>query len=165
LSNKFFVHRIGRTGRAGEKGTAYTLVTDKDFEFAGHLVRNLEGAGQAVPQDVLDLAMKVCRWFLYFLKHKLNITSLLSKSSWFRKSRFKQGRGKNAALVGACRGLGFMDDTASTYATASSTNNYPMIPKPTASLGAGVPTNRMDAMKAAFKQQYMSNVKFFNINK
>lgn len=39
-------HRIGRTGRAGEKGQAYTLVTDKDKEFAGHLVRNLEGANQ-----------------------------------------------------------------------------------------------------------------------
>ena len=52
-------HRIGRTGRAGEKGTAYTLVTEKDKEFAGHLVRNLEGAGQPVPQELMDLAMKV----------------------------------------------------------------------------------------------------------
>lgn len=41
-------HRIGRTGRAGEKGTAYTLVVEKDKEFAGHLVRNLEGANQEV---------------------------------------------------------------------------------------------------------------------
>ena len=35
------VHRIGRTGRAGEKGTAFTLVTSKDVNFAGDLVRNL----------------------------------------------------------------------------------------------------------------------------
>ena len=35
------VHRIGRTGRAGEKGTAFTLVTNKDVHFAGSLVRNL----------------------------------------------------------------------------------------------------------------------------
>lgn len=41
-------HRIGRTGRAGEKGTAYTLVVEKDKEFCGHLVRNLEGANQEV---------------------------------------------------------------------------------------------------------------------
>uniref|UniRef100_A0A1B0DFC2 RNA helicase n=2 Tax=Phlebotomus papatasi TaxID=29031 RepID=A0A1B0DFC2_PHLPP len=66
-------HRIGRTGRAGEKGTAYTLVTDKDKEFAGHLVRNLEGANQEVPKDLLNLAMQ---------------------SSWFRKSRFKTGKAK-----------------------------------------------------------------------
>ncbi len=47
------------TGRAGEKGEAYTLITEKDKEFAGHLVRNLEGAGQVVPDELLDLAMKV----------------------------------------------------------------------------------------------------------
>ena len=35
------VHRIGRTGRAGEKGVAHTLVTQKDVIFAGALVRNL----------------------------------------------------------------------------------------------------------------------------
>ncbi|XP_015379416.1 PREDICTED: ATP-dependent RNA helicase DDX42, partial [Diuraphis noxia] len=67
-------HRIGRTGRAGEKGTAFTLVTPKDYEFAGHLVRSLEGVGQEVPKPLLDLAMQ---------------------SSWFRKSRFKGGKGKS----------------------------------------------------------------------
>ncbi|XP_022079915.1 ATP-dependent RNA helicase DDX42-like [Acanthaster planci] len=51
-------HRIGRTGRAGEKGTAYTLVTAKDIYFAGDLVRNLEGANQTVSQSLLDLAMQ-----------------------------------------------------------------------------------------------------------
>ncbi|KAG8222220.1 hypothetical protein J437_LFUL001418 [Ladona fulva] len=51
-------HRIGRTGRAGEKGTAYTLVTEKDKEFAGHLVRNLEGVNQEVPKELMDLAMQ-----------------------------------------------------------------------------------------------------------
>lgn len=35
------VHRIGRTGRAGEKGTAFTLVVPKNVQFAGDLVRNL----------------------------------------------------------------------------------------------------------------------------
>ena len=32
-------HRVGRTGRAGIKGEAYTLVTANDKEFAGHIVR------------------------------------------------------------------------------------------------------------------------------
>ena len=52
-------HRVGRTGRAGTKGHAYTLISSKDKEFAGHLVRNLEGANQFVPQALLDLAMQV----------------------------------------------------------------------------------------------------------
>ncbi|MEQ2200415.1 hypothetical protein XENOCAPTIV_028946, partial [Xenoophorus captivus] len=50
---------IGRTGRAGEKGVAYTLLTSKDTSFAGDLVRNLEGANQAVPKELMDLAMQV----------------------------------------------------------------------------------------------------------
>ncbi|KAI7816842.1 P-loop containing nucleoside triphosphate hydrolase protein, partial [Gamsiella multidivaricata] len=52
------VHRVGRTGRAGEKGTAYTLITEKDDRFAGDLVRNLEQFGQAVSPDVLKIAMQ-----------------------------------------------------------------------------------------------------------
>jgi ATP-dependent RNA helicase DDX42 len=52
-------HRIGRTGRAGEKGAAYTLVTVKDKEFTPHLVRNLESTGQEVTKELIDLALQV----------------------------------------------------------------------------------------------------------
>lgn len=76
------VHRVGRTGRAGEKGYAYTLVTSKDKEFAGHLVRNLESVNQEVPKALLDLAMQ---------------------SEWFRNRRYKQTEAKR--IGGA--GLGF----------------------------------------------------------
>ena len=34
-------HRVGRTGRAGEKGTAYTLLTKADKTFCGDLVKHL----------------------------------------------------------------------------------------------------------------------------
>lgn len=80
-------HRIGRTGRAGERGLAVTLVTEADTEFVGHLVRNLEGASQPVPEDLMTLAMG---------------------SSWFRKSRFKGGSGKKVGggQVRARPGLG-----------------------------------------------------------
>ncbi len=73
-------HRVGRTGRAGVKGTAYTLVTEKDKEFAGHIVRNLEACGQDVPSELMDLAMK---------------------SSWFKNSRFKKGKHKERPGLGA----------------------------------------------------------------
>ncbi|KAJ8497823.1 hypothetical protein OPV22_008375 [Ensete ventricosum] len=53
------VHRIGRTGRAGDKdGTAYTLITLKEARFAGELVNSLIAAGQDVPAELMDLAMK-----------------------------------------------------------------------------------------------------------
>ncbi|XP_042216561.1 ATP-dependent RNA helicase DDX42-like isoform X2 [Homarus americanus] len=145
-------HRIGRTGRAGEKGTAYTLVTDKDKEFAGHLVRNLEGAAQEVPSELLELALQ---------------------SSWFRKSRFKQGKAK--ALGG--RGLGFRERpglgcTPISESTAGSGGGCvggggvggvgaSMAVGPASqAYGGGDPsmtgpaTNRLAAMKAAFHSQY-----------
>ncbi|XP_010518433.1 PREDICTED: DEAD-box ATP-dependent RNA helicase 24 isoform X2 [Camelina sativa] len=56
------VHRIGRTGRAGDKdGVAYTLVTQREARFAGELVNSLVAAGQNVPPELMDLAMKVGR--------------------------------------------------------------------------------------------------------
>lgn len=57
-----FYNIKGRTGRAGEKGTAYTLVTSKDKEFLPHLVKNLENTNQAVPENLLNLALEV-QWF------------------------------------------------------------------------------------------------------
>ncbi|KAI3741744.1 hypothetical protein L1987_59418 [Smallanthus sonchifolius] len=57
------VHRIGRTGRAGDKdGTAYTLITHKEARFAGELVNSLIAAGQNVSVELMDLAMKDGRY-------------------------------------------------------------------------------------------------------
>uniref|UniRef100_A0A914GXP2 Lipoyl synthase, mitochondrial n=1 Tax=Globodera rostochiensis TaxID=31243 RepID=A0A914GXP2_GLORO len=56
------VHRVGRTGRAGHRGFAHSLVTEKDAEFCAHLVKNFETAGLPISADLLNVALK-CNWF------------------------------------------------------------------------------------------------------
>lgn len=47
-----YVHRIGRTGRAGAKGKAYTFFTSKDRKAATQLVEVLTKADQKIPPEL-----------------------------------------------------------------------------------------------------------------
>uniref|UniRef100_A0A182PNV3 ATP-dependent RNA helicase DDX42 n=1 Tax=Anopheles epiroticus TaxID=199890 RepID=A0A182PNV3_9DIPT len=137
-------HRIGRTGRAGEKGTAYTLITEKDKEFSGHLVRNLEGANQEVPEELMQLAMQ---------------------SSWFRNSRFKQGnKGKNLNVGGA--GLGFRQRTAhrgpmsrTPEAALGQQREEGESSGPSPGSSRGPATDRLSAMRETFRAHYNAQFK------
>lgn len=53
-----YVHRIGRTGRAGKKGTAITFFTEGDSKRARELVELLDGAEQEVPQALRAKVMR-----------------------------------------------------------------------------------------------------------
>ncbi|KAK9113717.1 hypothetical protein Syun_020514 [Stephania yunnanensis] len=53
-----YVHRIGRTGRAGATGLAHTFFSEQDAKFAGDLIKVLEGANQRVPPQIRDLASR-----------------------------------------------------------------------------------------------------------
>eukprot|EP00252_Welwitschia_mirabilis_P004346 TRINITY_DN14673_c0_g1_i4.p1 TRINITY_DN14673_c0_g1~~TRINITY_DN14673_c0_g1_i4.p1 ORF type:complete len:644 (+),score=115.25 TRINITY_DN14673_c0_g1_i4:1554-3485(+) len=50
-----YVHRIGRTGRAGATGLAYTFFCDQDAKYSRDLIKLLEGADQKVPQELRDM--------------------------------------------------------------------------------------------------------------
>ncbi|XP_015782124.1 ATP-dependent RNA helicase DDX42 [Tetranychus urticae] len=132
-------HRIGRTGRAGDKdGIAYTLITEKDKDFAGPLVRNLEGANQEVPRELMDLAMQ---------------------SNWFKNSRFKQGKGKkvdfNSSFSQRARpGLG-----ADKNSLASERISFSLSERSSSNKTEPPNTDRVSAIKAAFKAQFQSNFK------
>nr|XP_060501708.1 ATP-dependent RNA helicase DDX42 [Panthera onca] len=128
-------HRIGRTGRAGEKGVAYTLLTPKDSNFAGDLVRNLEGANQHVSKELLDLAMQ---------------------NAWFRKSRFKGGKGKKLNIGGG--GLGYRERPGlGSENTDRGNNNNVMSNYEAYKPSTGAMGDRLTAMKAAFQSQYKSH--------
>jgi ATP-dependent RNA helicase DDX5/DBP2 len=47
-----YIHRIGRTGRAGATGMADTLFTRDDARFGNELIRILTDAGQVVPEEM-----------------------------------------------------------------------------------------------------------------
>ncbi|KAA8542255.1 hypothetical protein F0562_023609 [Nyssa sinensis] len=51
-----YVHRIGRTGRAGAKGNAFTFFTHANAKFARDLIKILQEAGQIVSPTLSALA-------------------------------------------------------------------------------------------------------------
>ncbi|OAP01547.1 hypothetical protein AXX17_AT3G00660 [Arabidopsis thaliana] len=53
-----YVHRIGRTGRAGATGQAFTFFGDQDSKHASDLIKILEGANQRVPPQIREMATR-----------------------------------------------------------------------------------------------------------
>ncbi|KAF2233576.1 P-loop containing nucleoside triphosphate hydrolase protein [Viridothelium virens] len=51
-----YVHRCGRTGRAGNKGTAVTFITQEQERFSVDIVKAMKQSGADVPDDVQKLA-------------------------------------------------------------------------------------------------------------
>ncbi|XP_077448711.1 putative ATP-dependent RNA helicase DDX46 isoform X2 [Stigmatopora argus] len=50
-----YVHRAGRTGRAGNKGYAYTFITEDQVRYAGDIIKALELSGSPVPAALEQL--------------------------------------------------------------------------------------------------------------
>ena len=59
LTVEDYVHRIGRTGRAGAEGLAITLFTEHDKAQSGALINVLKAAGQDVPEELLKFGTTV----------------------------------------------------------------------------------------------------------
>ena len=54
-----YIHRIGRTGRAGKHGTAYTFISpDDEDHLASDIMKALELSGQVVPYELSELVRK-----------------------------------------------------------------------------------------------------------
>ncbi|KAJ3116856.1 hypothetical protein HDU96_008637 [Phlyctochytrium bullatum] len=59
LTTEDYCHRIGRTGRAGKKGIAYTFFTQHDKSHSGTLINVLKQAGQEVPPELMKFGTTV----------------------------------------------------------------------------------------------------------
>lgn len=53
-----YVHRVGRTGRAGRFGESLTFMTRADWRHASELIKIMEEAHQEVPKEVYDMAQR-----------------------------------------------------------------------------------------------------------
>lgn len=62
-----YVHRIGRTGRAGQKGTAITFFTEGNSKSAKDLIRVLKSVGQPVDP-------RLERMMHYYYLHNMQLT-------------------------------------------------------------------------------------------
>merc|ERR1719347_2092395 len=81
-----YVHRVGRTGRAGNQGFAYTFITSEQDWYSGEIIKALELSESLVKQDLRDL----------FTKYKLRMES----------------EGKKVKSGGGFGGTGFKFDEA-----------------------------------------------------
>lgn len=94
-------HRVGRTGRAGEKGVAYTLITKEEKNFAAMLVENLENANQYVTPELRTLAKQVHGHYCFLTLTRVPILARREKE----KERGVEGKALEG-LVEANRQLG-----------------------------------------------------------
>ncbi|XP_051129536.1 DEAD-box ATP-dependent RNA helicase 5 isoform X2 [Andrographis paniculata] len=59
LTTEDYVHRIGRTGRAGKKGVAHTFFMKENKALSGELINVLREAKQVVPESLLKFGTHV----------------------------------------------------------------------------------------------------------
>ena len=78
------LHSIGRTGRAGAKGTAYTFFTTKDAHSAKDLIAVLKQAGMEIPSDLEAMQ------------------SAVGTEKWHKGGGGKRGRGGGGGGGGTC---------------------------------------------------------------
>eukprot|EP00854_Cymbomonas_tetramitiformis_P005096 gene5096-6200_t len=83
-----YVHRIGRTGRAGSRGRAHSFFTAEDGRHSKDLIKLLKEARVAIPQGLKEIAVK------WSEKEKAHEYFKFSGKSKTKNSKFKANKGK-----------------------------------------------------------------------
>lgn len=76
-----YVHRCGRTGRAGNKGFAFTFVTPEQERYSGDIIKALELSGAEIPAELNTI------WELYKVRAKMDGKNI--RNSGFHGRGFK----------------------------------------------------------------------------
>lgn len=85
-----YVHRVGRTGRAGHKGTAITFITPAQDKYAGDLVKALKNSNAPVPEELKKLSEGKCPTLFYvscIMYHVSCVMYHASMDRWIDGSR------------------------------------------------------------------------------
>eukprot|EP00941_MAST-03F_sp_MAST-3F-sp1_P001833 g1833.t1 len=97
-----YVHRIGRTGRAGEKGHSITYFTGKDARLSRDLVEVLKEAKQDIPKQLISFAKQPVKE----TSRERYIAYLHGKNEQRAGRGRGTGRGRGGRGGGRSRGLG-----------------------------------------------------------
>lgn len=84
-----YVHQVGRTGRAGNKGLAYTFITPEEEMYAHDIAKALKKSGKKVP-DALEKMVNAFKAKLLAGKAKLRISGYNTKGYKFDEEEMKK---------------------------------------------------------------------------
>ena len=88
-----YVHRVGRTGRAGNKGTAYTFISPSNRALIPDMVKALASSGKPIPKDLRAINQSI--------KEEKKKGNKLAKGSGFGGKGFKFDEAEQAKLKDA----------------------------------------------------------------
>ena len=95
-----YIHRIGRTGRAGKKGIAYTFIDpDEEDLYAEDIIKVLEISNQNVSDELKEIARNYRRKLLRGEAEKFRISGYLGRGYQFNKLE-KEKRKLEIKLLG-----------------------------------------------------------------
>jgi superfamily II DNA/RNA helicase len=118
-----YVHRIGRTGRAGREGSAYSFITEDEKRLAKPLVDLLRAAGQPVDQSLIDMAARAtiamhAKNAAKYSKYRANRYGSSSSSSYSSYSNNNGNRSTNH-WQGRPSGSGYSNASSSSTSFSS----------------------------------------------
>lgn len=103
-----YVHRVGRTGRAGMLGTAVTFITEDQDRYAVDISKALKQSGQKVPEPVQKLVDGMFPWLITFVNFGFRLQLLITGTTGFNE-KVKAGKEKASGSGFGGKGLERLD--------------------------------------------------------